>query len=129
MIPQGSIVFNTEIFDAIEARIAAAATPAQLQVIVDDAMASLSAVKAAIASQLAALEALEALLTIPAANPAEIVTWITKLVEGLIAPYLSPTITLAAQLAQMVEKVAHLASAIEARAAHFPGVTITIPAL
>lgn len=113
MIAQGSEIVNTAYFDGLVARVNAATSTAELQSHVNDAFASLSAQKAAVTAQLTSLAPYVELLTLPAANPAEIVTWLGKLATSLVAPQVAAATTYTAQLSAMTAKVADLTAAVQ----------------
>lgn len=125
---QGSIPFNAEVFAQLRRQIDSVSTGGQLQQITTQAMGSLNGVTAGITSQIAALQPILALLQPPAANPAEIVTWINKLISGFVEPYTKPAMTLPIQIAQLTTEVGLLTASIQAAAARL-GEAVEIPSV
>ena len=105
MVPQGSTLINTDHFVNVIDSVNACETCAQLQGVVDDAFASLNAVKAGVQSELAKLMPALSLLSPPSANLGAIVTWITSFVSTTLTPLVKPTITYAAQLNAMLAQI------------------------
>jgi hypothetical protein len=119
---------NSGYFTAVTAEINAATSCVQLQAIVTAKLDSILAAEASATAQLAAITAMFAgLLTVPAANPTAIVTWITSLINQYLAPQFVPATTLAAQLSALTTEIATLTSAINSKASQFTSCTITIP--
>jgi hypothetical protein len=129
MNPQGSTALNSEFFTDLIAQINAIDLCADLQVVVNEAFASLSAVKAAIEAEIASLDPILALLTAPGANLGAIVTWIEGLITHVLTPYTIPIATYTAQLAQLASQIAAVIAAVEAAAARIVNCTITIPSI
>lgn len=113
MIAQGSEIVNTAYFDKLIDRVNSATSTAELQSHVNDAFGSLSAHKSAVLAQIEYLTPYLALLTLPAANPAEIVIWLGKLVTSLVAPQVAAAATYATQLTTLTAKVTDLTSAVQ----------------
>src|SRR5471032_1008985 len=129
MNPQGSQLVNAAYFHNLTNSIQAAQSCTQLQDLVTEAFASLGALKAGINAELASLQPLLALLAIPSANPAAIVTWISNFISAYLTPMVKPTITYAAQLAELTALIASLASAISDAEKRFSSCSISIPAV
>lgn len=125
MQSQGTAPVNADYFAQLTAQIDAIGGPsacAELQALVQTAMADIEAQLAAIRSQIAALLPV---ITIPDANPGAIVSWITS----FVAPYAKAMATFEAQLAQTLSEVAALQSAIERAAGRLLCVSVTIPSV
>ena len=129
MNPQGSQLLNTSYFSNLTSSINSAQSCAHLQDLVAEAADSLSAMKSGITAELAALQPLLALLTPPSVNPAAIVTWIENLISGYLTPMARPTITYAAQLAEMEQQIASLTAAISSMSGQFPSCSVSMPGL
>lgn len=129
MIIQGSQVVNTQYMQNLTESINAAGSCAEIQALVTEAFASISAIKAGIALELESLAPILALLSVPSANPAAIVTWITSFITGFLTPAYKPTITYAAELAALAAQVSSLISAISLASGKFPSCSIGIPAV
>ena len=138
MNAQGSEIVNTAFFDGLVDKVNSATSTAELQKHVNSAFGALSAHKAAILTQVENLAPWLELLSLPAANPAEIVTWLGKLVTAQIAPQVAAATTYAAQVTATVSKAAELATAVrnaeqrlkeKAEAAGQTVPAITIPAV
>lgn len=127
MIPQGSTLVNTSTFDNLIDSVNACDSCAQLQSVVNEAFASINAVKAGIESELASLTPVLALLSPPSASPGAIVTWLTSFITVTLTPMTKPTITYAAQLTEMVEQIAAVSVAINAAAAKFTNCAVSTP--
>lgn len=120
---------NTEYFEGLQKSIEGCASCEQLTEVVNDAFESVGASMTAGLEMLPQLEALQALLEIPAANPAEIVTWITSLVEDYLTPQFQPLFKIPVQLALIQAQMAELPALIEAKMAQFPSCSVPIPPL
>jgi hypothetical protein len=129
MIPQGSQLVNLTHFANLTNSINAANSCEELQVLVTEAFASLSSIEAGMKAELAALTPILALLSPPSANLGAIVTWISSFVSEFMTPMVKPTITYAAQLAQLAAQIAALTSAIESMSVKFPSCSIAIPSI
>lgn len=125
-IPQGSVPFNGERIDRLTASIDAAKSPAEVQALVDEAAASLAPVKASITSQLAKLSPMAALLD-PPTSPDRAVTWISDFITGYLQPMIAPTVTYPLQMAQITQKTADLAAAVDRARARIPNCDVTVP--
>lgn len=128
MNQQGTQIVNADYFNNLTKSVNATQSCDELQQLVAEAMASINAMKASIAAELAALQPLLALLKIPGANLGEIVGWIKNLVLGHLTPMLKPTISLAAQLAALEQQMSALLAAISAAQLRFPHCSVAIPA-
>lgn len=120
---------NTEYFEGLQQSIEGCASCEQLQEVVTEAFASVTSTMESMTAQLAVLEPLLALLEPPAANPAQIVTWITDFITGYLTPQLKPAINLPIQLAAIAAQMAALPPIIEAKMAQFESCTVPIPPL
>lgn len=119
-------VVNDKYFDDLVARIDAVDQPAQLQALVDQTVPSFQAQKDQITAQIDKLAPFLALATIPAANPAAIVTWITDFVTASVAPQVEAHANQVAQLAQTSAQIGRVTTALE-NAKERLGSDITIP--
>jgi hypothetical protein len=129
MIPQGSTSLNAEMFAQLRARIDACDVCADLQAIVNEAFASLSALKAAIDEELERLAPILALLTVPAVNPGAIVSWISDYITSVLTPQIKPYLVQIEQLQKIVTEIAAVTASIQAAAARMTNCSISIPAL
>lgn len=120
---------NTEYFEGLQRSIEGCASCEQLQEVVTESFASVTATMESMTAQLAVLEPLLALLEPPAANPAQIVTWITDFITGYLTPQFKPAINLPIQLAAIAAQMAALPPIIEAKMAQFPSCSVPIPPL
>lgn len=127
MVPQGSTLINTDHFVNTIDSINACKECAQLQILVNDAFASINAIKANIQAELAGLMPVISLTNGPSVNPASIVTWINTFISTTLTPLIKPTITLAAQLSATLTQIASVTAAVEAAAARLTSCTIAIP--
>jgi hypothetical protein len=125
MNPQGSSLINADHFKNLAKSLKGAESCEELQVLVDEAMSSISAVEDAIASELAKANALLALLVVPGANLGQIVTWITNVVNNFLTPLVKPTITFPAQLAEITLAIQELKDAIDSLKLQFPNCSIS----
>jgi hypothetical protein len=112
-------------FTQLQARIAVVQTPEELQAIVNEAFHTIALLQSTIASQLAYVEAVEALLTAPI-NPTEVITWIGNFITSFLTPYVKPLVNLAAQVTALEAEVATLTTAITTAEARLAA-EITIP--
>lgn len=129
MQPQGTAPTNPDVFQQLTAEVNQITVCADLQAFVARAFATISAEEAAIQSQIAALAPILKLLTIPAVNPAAIVSWISDFISGFLTPYYKPQVTLLAQLTQLATEVAALTAAIEAAASRITNCSVLVPAI
>lgn len=121
---------NTQYFEGLQQSIEGCASCEQLQEVVTEAFASVTSTMEAMTAELARLQPLLALLTVPAANPADIVTWITDFIGDYLAPQITlPTVSLPIQLAAIAAQMAALPPIIEAKMAQFPSCSVPIPPL
>lgn len=127
MQPQGQI-FNQAYFDAIISRIEQATSCEDLQRASAEAYASVQAQSDAIASQLAALAPLQALLK-PPTNLGSLITWVTSFITAFLTPYLKPLVVYAAQMAQLAAAVEALGSAIQSAAGNMTSCSVTPPSV
>ena len=128
MLPQGTSLINTDQFVNTLNAVNSCKECAQLQALVDDAFASINAIKLNITAELAKLMPVISLTISPSANPGAIVTWINTFISTTLTPLIKPTITYVAQLTATVAEIAKLTAAIEAAASRLTSCTITIPA-
>ena len=126
MVPQGSTLLNTEYFDNLIETANNIQTCAELQLVANEAMASLGAVKEALNDEIAKLAPILALLTAPGVNLGQVVTWITNFIDGVLRPMYEPYITYEAQLILLTAKIAELTAALNDAAARIPHCTIHI---
>ena len=122
-IPQGS-TFNTAFFDDQITRLKSCGSCEDLQAALAEVTGSITNLQTAIASELQKLQPILALIQPPAANPAEIVTWITNFIEGYLTPYTVPTVTYPLQLAQLAEQVSKIQAAASEAASKFPNCSV-----
>jgi len=126
-------LLNVDYFNNLISEINSAMTPEQLQEIVNSAFNDISTLESTMTGQLALLAPINALLTIPATNPAAIVTWITSLITDVLTPMYQPYITMTAQIAALIVQIAELTAAIESAqlslSTNFPDISIDIPAI
>lgn len=122
MQPQGTGQINTAYYDNLVAQINAVPSCAGLQPVIDKAMASLAVEVSAIRAQIAALVPI---ITIPAANPAAIVAWITS----FVAPYQTAHTNYISQLTQTLAQYERVAAAIAAAAARFTSCSVSVPTI
>jgi len=128
MIPQGSVPFNTTYFSNLTNSINSAQSCAELQSLVTDAFASVSAVKSAITSELASVEPLLALLT-PPTDISSVITFIQTFITSYITPLVKPAVTYATQLTELAAQIAALTAAITSAEARFTSCSISIPSI
>ena len=103
-----------------------AALTLQLQTFIDQIFADISMLEANIESQIAYLLPIQALLTAPGENLAEIVTWITNTITYLTQLF-APYATYAAQLIALGTEVASITTTLEEIVA--AGIVIDIPTI
>jgi hypothetical protein len=115
MFAQGLAALNDDFFDRLTDRVNAVGTLDDLSRLETEATVSLGAVTSAMNAQVEALAPILALLTPPAANPAEIVTWLTSFITHFLTPYVRPYAVLAEQISGVATKFAALESAIAAK--------------
>lgn len=120
---------NVEYFEGLQRSIEGCASCEQLQAVVDESFASVSATMESMTAELARLQPLLALLTAPGANPAQIVTWITDYIDGVLRPMLGPALTIPVQLAAITAQMAELPPLITAKMAQFESCSVPIPPL
>ena len=111
-------------FSQLQARISAAQTPAELQTIVNESFGTIALLQSTIASQLAFLGPIEALLSPP--SPTSVVTWISSFITDVLTPMLKPLANLTAQATALEAEVTTLTTAITAAEARLEA-SITIP--
>lgn len=126
MNAQGSALVNVQHFKNLTASLKGAESCEELQKLVTEAMRSIAAVEAALVDELARINALLALLTPPSVNLTAIVTWITKLITNFIGPMTKPSITMAAQIAEILAAINDLKAAISDIQLNFPSCSISI---
>lgn len=130
MIPQGSSIIDTKYIDSLVKSINNVQTPVELQKLVTESFASISAVKASLQTQLDSLTPILALLT-PPGNLGQILSWAQNFITHIITPMVKPTITIASQITETLAAIAALTAAITAatdRIRHLhPNISITIP--
>jgi hypothetical protein len=121
MQPQGTALINAQYFTDLTNQINAINICADLQELVDDAIASIQANIDSIKEQ---VDQLEALLLIPT-NLSQVITWITNFQAQLLLPYTNYV----TQLAETATAIANLVTAIENAAERIKNCTITIPTI
>ncbi|MGO4704080.1 hypothetical protein [Dyella sp. 2RAB6] len=129
MLGQGSSIINTAYFDALKVRANGIRSCEDLQAFTSEVMGSLNANVAAINQQLAMLQPILALLKPPAANPAEIVSWLTNFITAFLTPYAKPAVVYVAQVAAVMAAMAELQSLLQSKSMEFPGCSIAMPDL
>lgn len=125
MQAQGTGPLDTDYFVALTARINAINVCADLQVAVDDVMASIQAEKDAIEAQLEALAPILALLNPPSLD--EIVSWVANFITAVLGPIYLPYAKYGEELAQLATQITSLVTAIENAAARIESCSITVP--
>jgi hypothetical protein len=118
---------NTDFFDSLTAQINECTDCAQLQAVATQSITQLNLQLVQITTSNATFEALQVLLTGPAANPDAIVTWINTLITSYLGPQLAAYAKLTAQLAALTVQIATLTGAITSKASSFESCSITIP--
>lgn len=118
---------NTEYFQGLTDQVNSCQSCAQLQALSTQSLTALNAQLAAVNAQIAAFAPLQALLSPPGASPADIVGWITGLIDDYLTPQFQPYITLQAQLPALTLAVSDLTDAINTKALQFPDCEITPP--
>jgi hypothetical protein len=126
MQPQGSAPFNPAYFQALTHQINSVRDCQDLQVLVDEAFASIQAQMSAIAAQLSAITPLLALLE-PPKNLLQLIGWIGNFITHFLKPYLKPYVTYALQVAELTIAIAALTEAIQNAAANIQTCSITVP--
>ncbi len=128
MQPQGSTPVNLAVFEGFQKRIEGCASCEQLQEVTAELFASVTATMDGMLAQLEALQPL-ANLTIPGANPAQIVTWITDFTNALIKPMIAPTLVIPIQIATITAQMAQVTAAVQEKMAQFESCTVPVPPL
>ena len=126
MNSQGIALVNVQHFKNLTASMKGAESCEELQKLVTEAMQSIAAVEKALVDELARINEILALLTPPGANLTAIVTWITKLITNFIGPMTKPSITMAAQIAEILSAINELKSAISDIQLNFPSCSISV---
>lgn len=126
MIPQGSEILNLEYYVALNAQMNKARTCAELQALVNEALPSIAATKAAIEAEMAELLPMLALLSVPT-DPTAVVTWVSNYISHILTPYLRPYTVYGAQLAALTSQIATLEALINTKASEFVACIIDIP--
>jgi hypothetical protein len=121
MQPQGTALVNTAYFTQLTADINAVNGCADLQLLVNLAMATLQAEITAIEAQIASLLPL---ITMPT-DLGSVISWITNFATPLIKPYANYI----AQLEQTLAAITALVAAIEKAAARLVNCHITVPGI
>ena len=119
MQPQGTALLNAAYFDQLTADINKIDACAQLQAVVNAAMATLQAEVNAIEAQIAALLPI---ITVPT-SLGGVIDWISK----FVAPQLKTYLNYIAQLEQTLEAIARLAQAAQAAADRLTHCSVTVP--
>src|SRR5471030_549328 len=92
-LPKCFDLLNIKFFDNISVHVEARETIEELQALVDTVFTDISMLESTLTSQIPLLEPLNALLTIPAVNPAAMVAWITTFINDFLNPILKPYVT------------------------------------
>ena len=124
---QGSGPVNTAMIDSLIARINAAKGPADLQRYASQAMEPINAQIGFVQGKLNELAPFMALMQLPGANPAEIVTWLGKLATAMIGPQMTAYTNYAAALPQLLAKFSELEAAIRDAERRITNVSIELP--
>ena len=125
-IPTGDPV-NMAYFDSVIARIESCGTCADIQAALDDSSGIVQAQLDSLAERMQMLQPYLALLTPPSANPAQIVTFLTDLIEAQIKPMVAPLTIIPLQIAAYVQLPAKFIAAADAAKARLPSCDITPP--
>lgn len=123
-VPGGEPV-NMAYFDSVIARIESCGTCADIQAALDDATGSVQTQLMSLTEKLAVLQPYIALMTMPGANPAAIVTYLQDLATATIEPMLKPIVTIPLQLAAYATLPAKFMAAAEAAKDRIPSCSIT----
>lgn len=126
MNPQGSSIINTQYFDKLTQQINSINTCAELQIVVNQAMATFQAQITALEQQLIDLLPAQALLTVPH-DLASVITWITGMINMTVGPLYQTYLTYTAQLTALLGAIANLTAAMENAATRIEHCTIVIP--
>lgn len=126
MNPQGSSIVDNDYFDRLIAQVNKVDACQELQALVDRLLPSLEGQTTAIASELAALTPVLALLSANPANLPGVITFLTDFISLVLTPQLKPTITYASQLTLTATKIAELTVAITEAAGRIEGCSVTI---
>ena len=121
-------LLNTAYFQNLIKQLSAAATPAELQAMVNAAFTDIQLLESTITSNVNQLSALVTLLTAPV-TPTDVINWITSYINNVLTPQYNPYIIGLATLAALPAQVAALALAAENEAKRFENFTITIPTI
>lgn len=127
MAAQGSDIIDLEYFRNIRKAIDGVDTCAQLRELAEEITKAIADAQAAINAELAKLAPVLELLQLPGANLGQIVSYLQKLVDGLITPIIKPTIVYAQQLAAMLSELSAIASSIDAAAQRIGNCSISFP--
>jgi hypothetical protein len=118
---------NTEYFSKLDDQVDACQSCAQLQALSAKALESVASLQASITAQLDFLGPAQALLSAPAANPGDIVTWITSLINDFLTPQLAAYPVVLAKQAALVTQLGSLVTTITDKAAQFPDCDVPVP--
>ena len=111
---------------------------AELQMLANEAMATIQGEINQIEDELASLVPIKVLLTIPGASLSAIVNWIGNFINGVLVPIYAPFLKYEMQLLQTVRDIAALTQALEAAASRIthcslsiqaPVITVPLPSL
>jgi hypothetical protein len=127
MTPQGSEIFDAEYFSKLTERVNGATNCEELQLVTNDVMLSIAALKAAINDQLSKINIILPLLTPPGANLSAIVSWITNFINGFLTPMTLPTVNFPTILVDLALQITNLTNAINLKKGEFPNCSINIP--
>lgn len=127
MIPQSSVVLDTQWMANLTAQINAIDSCGELQRVANDAFASLAPVKAAINAEIAQLQPILALLAVPTSTIGGIINWISGIITNVLIPLYAPFPIYLQQLTILAEQVAALTAALQAAENRILNCQITIP--
>jgi ABC-type transporter Mla subunit MlaD len=120
------MTINSQYFTNLEQQMGLCQTCAELQSVVNGAMAPLKALTASINTQLTALNAYLALIT-PPTDLNSLIQWVENFITVAVGPQAAAYQALVTQLAQLTAAVADLENAINKAAAEIEGCVIIIP--
>jgi len=120
---QGQSIINTDQFDSTIKQIENAANCEELRELAANALEQLSAQQQAITDQLAKVQPLLALLSVPS-SPDAVVTWVKDFIEDYLTPQFKPAISYPTQLAQIAQQISNLQSAISSVSGRFPNCSL-----
>ena len=89
------------------------ATCTEINLLIKEATSGIHDLMAGIAKEIVKLEGIIPLLSLPGIDPFAIVSWLSKLVTGLIIPQLKSMLNLVVQLVKLAEKFFEMISSIQ----------------